>query len=403
MPNIAFIINSLSNGGAERTISNITNNLPPNFRCDIIVNCDSEIIYPVKGNIIPLGFRPEKNKLKIRYQAVAFLRRVRALKKLKKNNDYVAVFSFSESASIANILSGKDHCKIILSVRNHLSSRSCEWKYRFFVFPIIKMLYGYADKIVAVSEGVRVDLIKNFGIKESKAMTIPNGCDVNRIEEMSLEELSQKEAELLSYDSVIVTMGRLEHQKGQWHLIRALRAVKDRGLRFRLLILGQGSMLDTLKEVALNNGLQEDVRFLGFCNNPFRILRNADLYVLPSLFEGMVNSLIEALACGLPCISTDHNAGAREILAPKSDVELKNVDRIERAEYGIMIPVPNGQIERGRTKLSPEESLLADAIAELLSNKSLRENYRLKAIERSKTMAIEHTITMWMDLVEKVI
>ncbi len=403
MPKIAFVINSLSNGGAERTISNITRNLGGGYSCDIIVNNDSEVAYPVEGNVISLGLKAEKNKLKFGYQILAFVKRIVTLRRIKKEKKYDAVFSFSESASIANILSGKSYCKVIVSVRIHLSSMAGEWLYRFIGFPIIRVIYNHADKIVAVSEGVRYDLIDNFGIDESHIITIPNGCDLARIDKLASEELSDSEKIALSGENVIVTMGRLDYQKGQRHLIRALKHVKDEGVDFKLLVLGQGPMLENLEEMVESYGLHDNVIFMGFCENPFRILHNADIYVLPSLFEGMGNSLIEAMACGLPCISTDHDSGAREILAPDTDARIKNKTSVEHASYGVLVPVPDGKTVTNKEHLSNEEVMMAAAIEEMLTKEDIRNRYRQKAIERAGEMNSGDVAMKWMNLVEGIL
>ncbi len=400
MPKIAFVINSLSNGGAERTISNITNNLSGDYSCDIIVNSASESFYKVRGNIISLGLNPERNKLKFGYQLKSFARRIFWLQRLKKNNNYDVVFSFSESASIANVLSGKKNCKVVLSTRVHLSSMSNQWLYRVIGFPIIKRIYNRADKIVAVSEGVRCDLIDNFGIREDLIITIPNGCDISRIEKLAFEEPNAMEKEALSGKNIIVTMGRLDYQKGQWHLIRALTKIKEKEIDFKLLILGQGLLLERIRDIVVENNLQDNVFFMGFCENPFRILRRADVYVLPSLFEGMGNSLIEAMACGLPCISTDHDSGAREILAPNTDVRIKNRNDIEYANYGVLIPVPDGKFRTNHERLTNDEIVMADAIEEMLTKKEIKDKYKQKSVERARQMNSEGVAIRWMNLIE---
>ncbi|SFN78765.1 Glycosyltransferase involved in cell wall bisynthesis [Pseudobutyrivibrio sp. UC1225] len=400
MPKIAIVINSLSNGGAERTVSNITTHLPDNYDIDIILNDDSSINYDFRGNIISLKMKPKKNKLTLGYQFLAFERRIKKLRELKKQKKYDAVISFSESANIANILSGNRCSKTIVSVRVNLSSTSNNRIYRYIGFPLVKILYNLADIIVAVSEGVRQDLIDNFGIKEQKICTIPNGCDIKKIKELCNEELTTKEIDLDSIENIIITTGRLEYQKGQWHLIRALSKLKERDVNFKLFILGEGSERSYYEELVKRMKLDNEVIFLGFCNNPFAILAHAKLYVLPSLFEGMGNTLIEALACGIPCISTDHESGAREILAPETEIRFKNVNHVEYAEYGVLVPTFDGIKYSYDESITNEEILMENAIFEMLTNKKLNDEYRRKAQQRANDFELKSMIKKWMSLIE---
>ncbi|MBD5469534.1 MAG: glycosyltransferase [Lachnospiraceae bacterium] len=99
------------------------------------------------------------------FQMKSFFKRIITLKRLKRNNDYDACISFMDSANIANILTGKRHCKTIVSVRNTLSqSRSKEYKY--IVNPIAKLLYSHTDKVIALSKGTEWDLKENLGVPE---------------------------------------------------------------------------------------------------------------------------------------------------------------------------------------------------------------------------------------------
>jgi len=391
---IAFVVNTLSNGGAERTISNITNNLPDEYKVDIIINEDNAISYPVKGDVLSLGLNPQTDKLKFSYQVKLILKRIVALRKLKKQNHYLAVISFSESASIANILSGKRYCKTIISVRINLSGCINSKLYKFLGFPAVKLLYNHADRIIAVSEGVRLDLIENFGIKTDKVVTIPNGCDIDIIKEKAKMDTDGSVNKIFSGCKVIATMGRLDYQKGQWHLIKAIRKVVDDGFDIRLIIIGQGKYREFLEEVVADNSLKDYVFFLGFQQNPFSIIAKSDIYVLPSIYEGMGNSLIEALACGLPCISTDHASGAREILAPETNVKNKAID-IEYAEYGILTPVCDGKYDKEKP-LSNEEILLASAIEKMLDDEELRNKYVCNASTRATAMNIVATSQLWV-------
>ncbi len=394
---IAFVVNSLSNGGAERTISNITTHLPEGYDVDIIVNDDSAPTYPVNSRMVSLGLKPCANKLNLPYQLQLFFRRVSALRKLKRENKYKVVFSFSESASIANILSGKKYTKICLSIRTHLSHYADVPLYRIFGFPAIKLLYKRADAIVAVSQGVKDDLIEKFGIPEQLIHVITNGCDAKLISKLASYTLTTDEEDVMSGENVIVTAGRLVREKGQWHLIKAVKYLKEKGINCKLVIIGDGTMRESLQKTAHECDLDKEVIFTGFETNPFKLMARADVFVFPSITEGMGNGLIEALACGIPCISTDHESGAREILAPDTDVRYRNTTNIEHAEYGLLIPVCRDDRQSG-DDITPEEQMMAEAIELILENSELRQHYIDKALERASQMTVDDAAVKWMEL-----
>lgn len=400
MKRIAFVIATLSSGGAERAVSNITTHLPEEYEADIILNDTANITYPYKGNIINLGLKPKVNKVNLWYQAKVLVRRVTLLRKLKKRNHYLGVLSFSDSANVANILSGNKHCKTILSIQNNLTKAKDNWAYRLIVNPLAKLIYNKADKVAAASEGVRKDLIDNFKLSPTNIITIYNGINCSFIQKRILEEVSPSEKCWPDTIYTLATMGRLVDQKGQWHLIRALTILKQNGLDFKLLILGEGPLKDYLVSLSQEIGLADNVFFCGFCDNPFKILKEADIYVFPSMYEGFSNALPEAMCNGIPCICTDCDSGPRELLAPDTDITYKNKDRIEYAQYGVLVPVCDGRHYKAYDKLTKEESLMGQAIYNLLKDKQKQDEYRERQKQRVQQFDMDHIVRQWISAIE---
>lgn len=110
---------------------------------------------------------------------------------------------------------------------------------------------------------------------------------------------------------------------------------------------------------------------LGRQSNPYKYISQADCFVFSSNYEGFPNVLLEALACGLPIISTDCMSGPREILAPNSEPSFQIKDNIEDAEYGVLTPVDDSE-------------KLAAAMEMMMEDESLRDSYRSKARHRAK-------------------
>ncbi len=398
MKRVAFIINSLQGGGAERALSRLTMALPEDWEIDIILSDVSNIAYEYRGNIIDLGIT---KRMTCSYFVKSFLKRLSVLKRLKRSRQYDACIGFIDSASVANILTGNRYCKVVTTVRTTLSERNGNKGYKYIVSPLVRLLYNKSDVIVAVSEGVKTDLIKNYGINARKVQTIYNGFDFKKIDMEICSPLNRDEQELVKGKYTIVTMGRLNAAKAQWNLIRAFSSVIKEIPDVTLLILGEGGLEQYLRELAKELNIGEKVIFGGLLKNPFHVLVQCDIFVFPSLYEGFPNAMIEAMYCGLPVIATDFQTGAREILAPGTSLMNKAVRDVEYAEYGILTPVCSGLQYKADAVLSKEEILLSEAMKELLKSEELRKNYAEKARERSKVYDIGTFSSEWMRVIEK--
>ena len=376
---IAFVINSLQGGGAERALARATMELPQEWEIDIILSDSSNIAYEYRGNIIDLKIPKRKTIL---YYVKSFLKRYFVLRKLKRQRKYNVCIGFSESASIVNIISGNKYCKTITSVRTVLSQAGRRKEYRYIVSPLVKLLYRKSDMIIAVSESVRLDLIRNYGIDEMKVRTIYNGYDFENIDAQINMPLSDEGMESFRDNIKIVTMGRYSLPKAQWHLIRAFAEVLRKLPDVRLVILGNGELEKYLKKLVKELNIADKVLFSGFQKNPFNILSQCQVFVFPSRYEGFSNALVEAMYCGLPIIAADYD-GVREILAPDMDRN-KAVHEVEYAAYGILTPVCDGIQYQAEDELTEEERILARAMIAMLQSKDLQREYAQRAKARSK-------------------
>lgn len=393
---VLFFISSLQNGGAERAMSNITTHLPKDVEADILVNSVSENDYPTNANVISLGMKANVKKNYL-YQIKALLKRIPKLYQLKKSGQYDACISFMDSANICNILTGNKHCKTIVSVRVKLAQDK-SFTYQHIVKPLASLLYNKANYVVAVSEGIKKELINNFSIDASKVVTITNGYDMKVIQEQMEQPTDLLRSNNLDNKFIFVSSGRYSYQKGQWHLIRAFKKVAERCPDAVLLLMGQGPDREYLQKIIEQNNLQQQVILLRYQKNPFAILAQCKVFVMPSLFEGYCNALCEALVCGLPCIATDFQSSAREILAPDTDIEYQLQEGIEKAAYGILTPVCSGVKYKGKEPLEKNELYLAEAMIEMYENHELLSKYRECAQARGKELKIEAKVQEWMAL-----
>ena len=370
--NIIFILPELYGGGAEKTVGNLSKKLIDKYNIDIILFRDTPIKYAYSGNLVYL---PERKKNNIFAKIVFFLHAIKFLKKYKREHNIDYSISFLTAADIVNVFSKVKDTKNIISIRNTDSILNNKNKlYKMCTCLSTKK----SDHIVSISNQVKEDLINNFNIEESKITTIYNPSLAIKFGNMNL-----KLDEDFWYDPVVINMGRLTHQKGQWHLIKAFSEVVKKNKNCKLIILGEGELKEQLKKIISVFKLENNVFLLGFVDNPYDYLRKADLFVFSSLYEGLGNSIIESLVCGIPVISTDCIAGPREILSPKTDFRKKIKEEVDYAEFGILVPSFDEKEIDYNKNLTKEEKILSKAIEKVINNKELRERYAIQATKRA--------------------
>lgn len=397
MKKVLFTISLLYGGGAERALSNIVSNFPDDWEIDILLNNKETIEFPYKGNIIPMGI-PDFNKKKtVFYLIREIVKRIMYLIKLKKNNHYDACISFLDSSNISNVLSGNKHCKTIISMRLSTSSEKQGFFYHISVYLLMKLVYNHADKIVTVSKEIEEGMKTRFRIPARQITTIVNGYDIQSI----MRQMREKPADVMPVreKKLVVTVGRLDSQKGQWHLIRAFTEVIKHVPDAVLYIIGTGKEKEYLKEVIHRNKLDHHVLLAGYCKNPFWYNAQAEVFVLPSMYEGFPNALAEAVCCEVPCIATDFHSGAREILAP-DDMLGRQITGITETQYGILVPLCSGKKYNGSEPLETAEQLLAEAIRMLLTNEQKNQYYREQSRRRKETLGIQSVVREWVRVIE---
>ena len=175
----------------------------------------------------------------------------------------------------------------------------------------LRSLFQRADGVVAVSEGVAADIAEVTGIPPSRIRVVRNPNITPEFYAQAMEPLDHP---WFGPDQppVIMGVGGLRTQKDFATLIHAFALLHAR-LPCRLMILGQGRQQGRLLRLARDLGVAHDVSLPGFAPNPYRFLARAKLFALSSLWEGSPNVLTEALALGIPVVSTDCRSGPREI------------------------------------------------------------------------------------------
>jgi len=244
---------------------------------------------------------------RIRYALPAIVRLVR---KIRPH----VVLSTLSSANLAMILgrawfpSGtrvllRESSLASVSLKDQHHPRLWEWLYR--------RCYKRANAVICPSDSIADDLVTHFGVPRAKIARIYNPVDVKAIREMA----DRGGNPFVGDGPHLVAVARLSREKGLDILLAAMPAVLARLHGAQLTVLGDGPLWSELRDQADRFNLTQVVHFLGFQRNPWSYLRHADLFVLPSRYEGLPNVLLETLALRTPVVATDCPGAIREVHA----------------------------------------------------------------------------------------
>jgi glycosyltransferase involved in cell wall biosynthesis len=206
----------------------------------------------------------------------------------------------------------------------HETDRPRLWRWLY------RHLYKHADHVIALSDAMAADLVENFSVPTDKIVRIYNPVDSRRVRELA--ELG--DSPYSGPGPHLVGVGRFTREKGFDILLDALPEVVRRFPTADLVILGEGPLGEQLRNQARQLGLLNHVRLPGFDPNPWRYFRHADLFILPSRYEGLPNVLLEALAVGVSVVATDCPGGVRDVQACDPEMTMvppENPEALARA------------------------------------------------------------------------
>jgi glycosyltransferase involved in cell wall biosynthesis len=249
---------------------------------------------------------------------------------------------------------------------------------------MLHRLYNRSTRVLAVSEGARASAIRFYDIRPDRIETHRNGVDTAAIQALATVPVENDwwnaPARWAAARRIrLVSAGRLNHQKGFHHLVNAAAELRRRDpqLDLRVAILGDGSHRDVLQRQIDALEMADFIRLPGFQTNAPAWFQSADLFVLPSLIEGMPNVLLEAMSCGTPVVSTDCHSGPREILNSGTLGELVAVDSSNALVDGIQRILADP--EAARSRAARARSIIESEWSIQSATKRLEEFLRLAA------------------------
>jgi glycosyltransferase involved in cell wall biosynthesis len=314
---ITLFIPNLNGGGAERMMVTLANGFNyEGFEVNLLL-CKKEGIYLrdlVQGiKIINLNSKTTFSSL------------FKVIRYLKDNRPDIFLSSLTNANIVAILAKRISMSPTKLFIREAciippISEVSCSFK---LLYSLMKLVYPLAKNIIAISNGVKDDLVSKIRLDRSCVKVIYNPA-VSPLLAKKKNETVEHYWLLKKTIPVIIAVGRLTRQKDFQTLIMAFSLVRKKKL-LRLIIVGEGEEYENLKNLAFHIGYPDDISFTGFTTNPFALMSKADVFVLSSRWEGFGNVLVEAMGCGVNIVSTDCPSGPAEIL--------------EGGKWGILVPV----------------------------------------------------------------
>lgn len=362
---LAIFINSMVQAGAENVVSQLVNHFHNEYDVHLILLTNT-VQFKLPDNIVIKIIDSSKLKSKNRIKDILKIPILSLrLKKYLHDNQISYCISFLNRANFINCFLKLIKYKgtVVISERGHTSSLYTTQNFsgktgRF----LVKNLYKYADYIVPNSKGIVDDLKINFKLYK-KYITIYN--PLNLKEHARKMQLPVNNITFNKF--TFVNVGRFEDAKNHLLLLEAVSYIKDHD--FQVLIIGYGSMEERIRIRITELGICNKIILIGYQKDAVRYIGRSNCFVLSSNYEGFPNVLLESLASGTPIISTDCPTGPRELLTGEYN-QAAYANQIEKAEYGIMVPIKNAE-------------LLSKAMLLMMKDADLQNLYSKKGKERA--------------------
>lgn len=341
---MAFYLQNLNGGGAERAIINWANALSGRgHRVDLVVAENRGVYFDevsISGELVLLDPRnpgvPRRNVL---FNLFTRLKTILTLRGWLSQNKPQIVFGALSDANVNLWLAQKISVfkpKLILSQHSNYSKSLSEMKniHGTFWRLFLPQAFRDADFVVAVSIGVAEDLQQKCRMNPPQLVTLPNIVEQKKLRELAATRMEKEELKIEG--SYIVCVGRLVPGKRITDVIKAFKAISDEIPDHKLVILGEGPMRLELSKLTANLDLEDRVLMAGFQNNPYTYISKSKLLVLASELEGFPGVLLEAMALNVPVVATDCPSGPREILDDGTLGPLVEVGDIEGLAKGML-------------------------------------------------------------------
>ncbi len=362
-PKIAFIINSLTLGGAQRVIVTLANNFIETYQVTIITFINEDPFYKLNKDIKIISccdtLKPSSNPIQALQSNYSLFKRLNYIVKTEK---FDILIGFMTTANVLTTLVGRlNGIPVIISERTNPYHQKLPklWKL------LRTISYRYADKLV-----VQTQMIKQYfegKIPENKLAILPNPLSIELTNNRILNNYTQRK-------NIILSVGRLTKSKAHDVLINAFAQTDNKD--WELWIAGDGPEFSELLISITELKLSEKIKLLGLVKDVSSLYNSSKIFAFSSTYEGFPNALIEAMHFGLACVSTDCPTGPSELI----------VD----GENGYLVPVN-------------ETNEMATKLNLLMKNNSKIVSFGKKSVSTVQRYEEENVVKKWTKIINNLI
>ncbi len=361
---IAFVIADLGSGGSQRVVTTLANAWAQLGRkVGIVTFAGREAdFFRLDPSVArwTIGGADSAN-MGLPRRLLANFSRLRALRRVLRAAQPKSVVSFILPTNVLTVLAtvGMPN-RIILSERNDPKRQLLGHHWNLLRW----ILYRQADLVTANSLGA-LAAMKSY-VPEAKLAYVPNPLS------LPTEPAAKRMAHCKGRAPTILAVGRLHEQKGYDLLIEAFKEFATTSSGWQLRIVGDGPLRDALRKQAESAGIDKLVHWEGRIADPYPYYRDAEIFVMPSRYEGTPNALLEAMSCGLPVVVSDASPGPLEY--------------VENNVTGLVVPV-------GNTKA------LAKALDSLARDPALRRRLAEAGRKKASSLELDAVLPVWEGII----
>lgn len=307
--------------------------LEQGYQVDIACN----ITHPIHQELIEYGCKVFNIEFQRSPLSMENFRAYKMLKKVIRKGDYKLVHTHTPVASVITRLVCKniDDIKVVYTAHGFHFFKNAPIKNWLVYFPIEYWLSRYTDVLITINEEDYLRAQKHFKSNNNSIKYLPGvGLDIDEISQIVVNKpKKRKELRVQESDLILLSVGELNKNKNHSTIIKAIAKLENPSICY--LICGQGPLEDDLIQLIKDKKLENQVKLLGYREDILEIYKISDVFIFPSFREGLSVALMEAMACGLPIISSNIRgnrdlvkSGEGGFLVHPKDIEgfAKNID-----------------------------------------------------------------------------
>ncbi|MBL6008246.1 glycosyltransferase family 1 protein [Bacillus halotolerans] len=352
---VLHVLSGMNRGGAETMVMNLYRKMDRSkVQFDFLTYRNDPCAYDEE--ILSLGGRLFYVPSIGQSNPLTFVKNIRNT--IKENGPFSAVHAHTDFQTGFIALAARLAGVQVRVCHSHNTSwkTGFNWKDRLQLMVFRRLILAYATELCACGEDAGRFLFGRSNMERKRVHLLPNGIDLDLFSPAGQAADDEKKARGIASDRLIIGhVARFHEVKNHAFLLKLAVHLKKRGVRFQMVLAGDGPLREQMEEEARRLNLLSDVLFLGTEEHIHELMRTFDVFVMPSLYEGLPVVLVEAQASGLPCIISD-------TITEKVDTGLGLVKRVSLSKP---MDIWAETIVRAAAAGRPKRELVKDTLAKL--------------------------------------